>query len=327
MANKARDALQARLAAARADAEAAGTPAATRPVSLTPVAQHAREFRVGLETQVEELRTEIAELTKQGRVEAIDPTKIHRTRWCNRHHAGFADAKFRQLVDSIRTTNGNQQPIGVRPSRDRLGEYEIAYGHRRHAACLNLGIPVNAIVRELSDLELVALMHSENQERNDLSPYEEGLSYHRQIEDGLYASARELAAAIGKHETTVSKLLAYAGFPEIVLSVFEDPRRISLRMAQELRAALSRDEEAVKRVAQTIRESGEPTGFEARLSALLGARTDGKHRAIEVKGADGKLVVRAQRTARGYQFEFVGDLSKHQLKAAMDYLSGLKGKP
>ena len=72
------------------------------------------------------------------------------------------------LVASIRE-QGQQVPILVRPHPERSGRYQVAFGHRRLRAVKELGLPVKAIVRELTDEQLVIAQGQENNERRDLS--------------------------------------------------------------------------------------------------------------------------------------------------------------
>ncbi|MFB2552495.1 plasmid partitioning protein RepB [Ensifer soli] len=73
-----------------------------------------------------------------------------------------------RLVASIRD-QGQQVPILVRPHPESPGRYQVAFGHRRLAAIAALGRRVNAVVRALSDAELVVAQGQENNERKDLT--------------------------------------------------------------------------------------------------------------------------------------------------------------
>jgi ParB family chromosome partitioning protein len=78
------------------------------------------------------------------------------------------DDEFRDFVEAIRR-EGQQVPILVRPNPDKPERYQVAFGHRRLRAALELGAPVKAIVRSLTDQELVVAQGQENNERKDLS--------------------------------------------------------------------------------------------------------------------------------------------------------------
>jgi ParB family transcriptional regulator, chromosome partitioning protein len=78
------------------------------------------------------------------------------------------DEDFASLVESMRDS-GQQVPVLLRPHPTREGRYQTAYGHRRIRAAARLGIEVKAVVRSLSDDELVLAQGKENAERRNLS--------------------------------------------------------------------------------------------------------------------------------------------------------------
>ncbi|EPR21196.1 hypothetical protein L905_07620 [Agrobacterium sp. TS43] len=72
------------------------------------------------------------------------------------------------LLASIRE-QGQQVPILVRPHPEMSGRYQVAFGHRRLRAAAELGLSVKAVVRELTDEQLVIAQGQENNEREDLT--------------------------------------------------------------------------------------------------------------------------------------------------------------
>lgn len=71
------------------------------------------------------------------------------------------DAEFERLKQSIQES-GQQVPILVRPDPARAGHYQAAYGHRRLRAAAEIGVPVKAVVRKLTDEELILAQGQEN---------------------------------------------------------------------------------------------------------------------------------------------------------------------
>lgn len=100
-------------------------------------------------------------------VQDLDPNLIEPS-FVEDRLARTADPDFRRLVDSIGTA-GQQAPILVRPHPERAGRYQVAYGHRRLSACVELAQKVKAIVRPLTDTQLVVAQGKENAERRNLS--------------------------------------------------------------------------------------------------------------------------------------------------------------
>lgn len=114
------------------------------------------------------------------------------------------DPSFDELIESMRSS-GQQVPILVRPVQDR---YQIAYGHRRVRAALRLGIKVKALVRELTDAELVVAQGKENLDRKDLS-YIERAQFARRLETQGFDRA-VIMAALSTDKTELSRYLSVA---------------------------------------------------------------------------------------------------------------------
>lgn len=91
------------------------------------------------------------------------------------------DTSFDALVESIKAS-GQQVPILVRPHPENPQRYQVAYGHRRMRAAAFLGLKVRAVVRPLTDNELVVAQGKENLDRRDLSYIEKAL-FARRLED------------------------------------------------------------------------------------------------------------------------------------------------
>ena len=115
-----------------------------------------------------------------------------------------SDPSFESLKAQI-AAQGQQVPILVRPHPEDPRRYQVAYGHRRLRAAAELSRPVKAIVRKLTDDELVIAQGQENGERRDLSF----------IERALFASVLEtrdfdrntITAALGVDKPELSRLL------------------------------------------------------------------------------------------------------------------------
>ncbi|WFU07203.1 plasmid partitioning protein RepB (plasmid) [Rhizobium sp. CB3171] len=117
------------------------------------------------------------------------------------------DPKLGGLVEQIRE-HGQQVPILVRPYPKDRALYQIAYGHRRHAAAKLLGRKVKAVVRELTDDELVVSQGQENNVRADLS-YIERCLFAARLEDGGF-TRDIIMASLGVDKTNVSRMIALA---------------------------------------------------------------------------------------------------------------------
>lgn len=219
----------------------------------------------------------------------LDPASIVPSAWANRHADAFRTADFERLKQDIAAAGGNVQAILVRPLAGQSGRYELVFGHRRHRACAELGLPVLATIETepITDLELFAAMDRENRERADLSPYEQGQMYRRALDAGLYPSNRRLAEALGVSHTWVANVLAVADLPPAVLECFRSPLEVQHRHARQIAAALDHDRKGVLRRAEKLRQAGARLAAGAVVAALVkadAAPVAGQRHALTVDG-------------------------------------------
>ena len=194
--------------------------------------------------ETELLKEKLESFVGSSAARLLNAARIVPSRWANRHPASFEAAQFTALREEIRSAGGNVQPIKVRPLRNvEHFDYEIVFGHRRHRACLDLGLPVLAMIEEVSDLDLFSEMDRENRQRADLSAWEQGQIYRKALDEGLYGSLRKLADAIGADPGNVSKAITLARLPDAVIESFPTPLAIQFNWGPALSAAVQKDPE------------------------------------------------------------------------------------
>ena len=120
---------------------------------------------------------------------------------------GQDDEGFTALSESIRES-GQQVPILVRPHPSKPGYYQTAYGHRRLAAVRSLGFKVKAIIRQLTDDQLVLAQGKENAERRDLTFIERAFFAQALVKRGF--DRKVVEDALGVQKSEVSRLLQVA---------------------------------------------------------------------------------------------------------------------
>lgn len=108
------------------------------------------------------------------------------------------------LVEAIRE-QGQQIPILVRPHPEAPGRYQVAFGHRRLRAVSELNRPVKAVVRELTDEQLVIAQGQENNERQDLTFIEKARFASRLTEQ---FSRDVVMAALSVYKSDLSNMLS-----------------------------------------------------------------------------------------------------------------------
>lgn len=115
----------------------------------------------------------------------------------------FDEEKLLELAQSIKE-NGVIQPIIVR--RSPLIGFELLAGERRLRASQLAGLTeIPAVIKQLSDDDLLYQAIIENLQRSDLNPIEEAHSYEKLIEKGL--THDEIAQIMGKSRPYITNLL------------------------------------------------------------------------------------------------------------------------
>ena len=117
------------------------------------------------------------------------------------------DGELTEFIEAIRLS-GQQVPILVRPHPTTPGRYQTAYGHRRTRAARVLARPIRAVVRAMTDAELVVAQGQENSARRDLSFIERAL-YAAKLEDAGF-DRETLTAALNVDKTGLSQLISVA---------------------------------------------------------------------------------------------------------------------
>ena len=289
----------------------------------------------GVAQEAEALRARVKSLEDEAPLRKLDPSTIRSSKWANRHEASFLSAEFQELKAEIAAAGGNVQPIKVRPvsvlnsSTPQTGPtFELIFGHRRHRACAELGIPVLAAVEEASDVSLFEQMERENRGRKNLSAWEQGTMYRRALDDGLYGSLRRLAEGLGVDVSLVSKSVSLARLPDAVVAAFQSPLDIQFRWAAPLTEAMQKDPDGTLTRARAIAEARGDLGAAAILSKLVGQPVSASERptsqALTISKA-GKVAAKLTSDAKGravVRFE-AGALPESKRKALVKVIEEL----
>lgn len=127
----------------------------------------------------------------------------------------FDATLLEELAASIRV-KGVLQPIVVRPDRTDGERYQIVAGERRWRAAQMAGLhQIPALIRTLTDSEVLELAIVENIQREDLNPLEEAHGY-RSLIDRFGHAPEQIAQALGKSRSHVANLLRLLQLPQAV---------------------------------------------------------------------------------------------------------------
>lgn len=130
----------------------------------------------------------------------------------------FDESALDELAASI-ASRGVIQPIIVRPMGE--GSYQIVAGERRWRAAQKAQLhEIPALVRDLSQREVMALALIENLQREDLNPVEEARAYQRLADDEGMTQA-EIARMVEKSRSHIANIQRLLSLPSAVLDLVE----------------------------------------------------------------------------------------------------------
>ncbi|MCZ8368671.1 MAG: ParB/RepB/Spo0J family partition protein [Porphyrobacter sp.] len=148
----------------------------------------------------------------------------------------FDEAALDELAASI-ATRGVIQPIIVRPHPNGEG-FQLVAGERRWRAAQKARLhEIPALVRNLSDREVMALALIENLQREDLNPVEEARAYHRLSEEEGMIQV-DIAKMVEKSRSHVANMMRLVTLPDSVLDLIHEGK-LSIGHA---RALIGRDD-------------------------------------------------------------------------------------
>ena len=128
--------------------------------------------------------------------------------------ANFDPDELTELASSIRE-HGVIQPLIVTQG-EKPKQYTLITGERRLLAAREAGLnSVPAILRDVSDQELVELALVENVQRADLSPLEAAEAY-RQLSEEFNLSHEDIAVRVGKSRVTITNTIRLLKLPPAV---------------------------------------------------------------------------------------------------------------
>jgi len=122
----------------------------------------------------------------------------------------FDDGAIEELAASIRAT-GVLQPVLVR--RAEAGGYQLVAGERRLRAAQVAGLAgIPAVVRDVSDGEMMELALVENIQREDLNPIDEAKAFNTLVEK-LGMTHDQVSARVGKQRVSITNSLRLLTLP------------------------------------------------------------------------------------------------------------------
>lgn len=158
----------------------------------------------------------------------LDSTCIAPSRWNRPDECELEGDRFQRLKASIDAWGGNLQPIQMRhetmPGFDREAAVaaghrftsEIVFGHSRHRACLELGLPVLVMSDRMTDVQAFQQSAMELQGDGRWRPWRLARVLCSASDSGLFLSLRKLAATLSMDPTEAWLLFKIGRLPESV---------------------------------------------------------------------------------------------------------------
>lgn len=132
-------------------------------------------------------------------------------------------------LSAVIKSQGFQGVLVARPHPTEHGSYQLTAGHRRREAAKMAGLhALPVVVKELSDEEMVTLAITENIQREDLTPLEEGRIY-LLMSDEMGYTHEQIAREVGRKRGYIENRIRVARAPR-------DVQELVLKKPDSLRA-------------------------------------------------------------------------------------------
>ncbi|HHR7627167.1 TPA: ParB/RepB/Spo0J family partition protein [Staphylococcus aureus] len=181
--------------------------------------------------------------TKDEQIKKIDISDIKPNPYQPRKT--FDENHLNDLADSIKQY-GILQPIVLRKT---VQGYYIVVGERRFRASKIAGLKyVSAIIKDLTDEDMMELAVIENLQREDLNAIEEAESYQRLMTD-LKITQQEVAKRLSKSRPYIANMLRLLHLPKKIADMVKDGR---LTSAHGRTLLAIKDEQQILRLAKRV---------------------------------------------------------------------------
>ena len=143
----------------------------------------------------------------------LDPQLIKPSAWSQPDECEFSNDRFQHLKNLISGCAGNLQPVKIRPTPHitlvlyaeadaEPDGFELVFGYARHRACLELGLPVLAMIERLSEVDALRQFVFEYRGHARWRPWRLGRTLNCALRAGLFRSlriaAQELSMSVGE---------------------------------------------------------------------------------------------------------------------------------
>jgi ParB family chromosome partitioning protein len=220
--------------------------------------------------------------TNEISIDLIDPSNLQ-------PRSVFDDAKLEELAKSI-VANGVVQPLLLRRKGSR---FELIAGERRWRAAQRAGLSkVPAILKDVSDEQVLEIALIENIQREDLNPIEEARAYKKLIES-LGLTQETVAERVGRDRSYITNYLRLLRLPEDLQELLQAGRLSTghartllgvehVDVQRQLARKIIEQDLSVRATERLVRQHAEPAAARSR-SVPQAQERDANVRAAETK--------------------------------------------
>lgn len=181
----------------------------------------------------------------------LDPNKIDN--WIYRDRSDFELGDIDELAESIQV-KGQAQPIIIAstqkecftPKDNANAKYVVIAGYRRWLACKKHNITIDAIAKDISFEEAIAILDAEN-EKESVSQFSKGMFYSSLVKSGRI-TRDELRVKLSLKGGSLSNLLAYGDIPQEIWDAIGNTSKVSPKTAGILRSYINKDPSYINKI-------------------------------------------------------------------------------
>jgi len=219
----------------------------------------------------------------------INPETCKRWLYADRSLFEFGD--IHKLGLDIKN-NGQVEPIIVREVQDKKFAYEVIAGSRRHKACLEMKLPLSAIVKNVSDNDAFFMQLREN-EKQPISDYSRGMHFNRLLENKK-TTVVALAQLTQCSKDKIYDLLSFAKVPTAIWDAVANISKVSGRSASIINKLAKKGElyiAALIEIAEEIRKGAGCNRIERMVNEIIHGKQKLETNRV-IKTEDGTVIGR-----------------------------------
>ncbi|MEY8715474.1 ParB/RepB/Spo0J family partition protein [Francisella philomiragia] len=203
------------------------------------------------------IKSSMSSLGISSNILSINPNKIDN--WIYRDRSEFELGNIEELANSIKL-KGQAQPIIIastnkewfKPKNNTEAKYVVIAGYRRWLACKKHNLNIDAIVKDISFEDAIALLDAEN-EKESVSDFSKGMFYYSLIKSGKI-TRDDLRIKLSLKPASLSNFLSYGDIPQSIWNAIGNAKNVSPKTASILRSYINKDAAYIEKIISIAKE-------------------------------------------------------------------------